>query len=331
MTTKRKRLFAIFLLALHQITATVSIASECRDIELQAHRGSFKYPENTTEGVIQAFKDQFETVEIDIQQLRDGPWVLHHDLFTGRAVKIPKLALWHLPASEITASQWRSGQMLDRDKKPTMFNPSFLVDTLSKADSYLKSGKKLNIEIKGSYPCSVVTLIFGALKNTDPKSYFFSAVDPQVLSCIRRINKTVYLGLIVAPEPDSFLAGPNSAALLGAYRSQTERMSKYNPFKLYDKFGNRDLMTKAGLADLALHGINGIHTDVQFLIEKPDTLRWIKERRMKVYTYGVGPDPQHIEKVASLFNATKLKPNGMIINGDAAQTCDALRRAGIVD
>ena len=59
-------------------------ARQCSNLELQAHRGSIRFPENSLEAVIDALDNQVDVIEIDVRLTRDDVWVIHHDGRTGR-------------------------------------------------------------------------------------------------------------------------------------------------------------------------------------------------------------------------------------------------------
>ena len=59
-------------------------ARQCSDFNLQSHRGSVRYPENSLNAVIDAIDNNFDVIEIDVRITRDNVWVVHHDARTGR-------------------------------------------------------------------------------------------------------------------------------------------------------------------------------------------------------------------------------------------------------
>jgi glycerophosphoryl diester phosphodiesterase len=62
----------------------LSAVGACQGMVLHAHHGAPDAPENSPSGARMAFEGGWEGAEIDIQQLRDKSWVLHHDLLLGR-------------------------------------------------------------------------------------------------------------------------------------------------------------------------------------------------------------------------------------------------------
>ncbi|NRA83464.1 MAG: hypothetical protein HRU22_06745 [Gammaproteobacteria bacterium] len=56
------------------------------DIDIVAHRGDFREPESSLRAITSAVADNFNSIEIDVMQIKSGLWVNHHDMDTGRAV-----------------------------------------------------------------------------------------------------------------------------------------------------------------------------------------------------------------------------------------------------
>ncbi len=80
-------------------------SGRCYDREIQSHRGLNNKPENSRASIIHAIDNGFNVVEIDVMQLRDGTWVLHHDTKTGRATVMP-VELSNSKISRLRPKDW---------------------------------------------------------------------------------------------------------------------------------------------------------------------------------------------------------------------------------
>ena len=72
------------------LPATPALA-ECLGMKIHAHRGSAESPENSASALRSAYAGDWDGVEIDMQQLADGTWVLHAGdaFFAGGQLETP--------------------------------------------------------------------------------------------------------------------------------------------------------------------------------------------------------------------------------------------------
>lgn len=194
----QRRLLAGLVLCLAPLTHAFAA---CGPIGMHAHRGSATFPENSLPAVTAALDGRFDAAEIDLQLLKDRRWVLHHDAATGRIVKHGA----NSPVSLFGSADWQAARMLDRQGRSTREAPPFFDAVVSAAAPRLRpDGKQLNIEIKGKYACEDIRKAVAEVERMAPAgSWFFTSVDMDALRCIRHSHQDVYLGVIVAPEPEA--------------------------------------------------------------------------------------------------------------------------------
>lgn len=324
---KRRSALAGALAGLLAFTAPAS-AARCGPTELHAHRGSPQHPENSLSAVLAALDDTYDAAEIDLQRLRDGRWVLHHDALTGRTLRggIPR------PVAAYRSSDWRGAQLLDRQGRPSREKPPFFDAVLESAAPRLASGQRqLNIEIKGKYACEDIRAAVQEVGRQLPRgSWFFTSVDLDALHCIRQLDPDVYLGVIVAPEPNE--GDPRQQAALNALKRfgvDEERVRQKAAAAYEDRF-NRQFLSETGLRDLHRRfGHVGIHLDAASLARDPNLLIHAREHRLRLFTYHGRGDKQHGALVGEVARHVSALPDGLIIDGAPDQMCAELRRYGI--
>ncbi len=321
-----KRRMASLALALSAALAFAwpASAENCGSIDLQAHRGSATQPENTTEAMLAAFREGYTTAELDIQRLKTGQWVLHHDILTGRAVKTKASR----PVPMLKDVDWEGARAIARDGKVSNITPSFFEDMVNATAPELKAGKKLNVEIKGRFECGAIRAARKVLaEKAPPQSWAFSSVDIEALECIRAVDSKVYLGVVVAPEPDKSLARVRQQIGDMAYRLLRAELRQHgNPEAFYEEIGNRGLLNENGMSRIAELQA-GLHIDASTLYRDPEILSIAKKKKVKVYTYYDGNDSGHIRTLSRLKADTGLVPEGMITNEDFDKTCRAIKEA----
>jgi glycerophosphoryl diester phosphodiesterase len=168
----------------------------------QSHRGSQLHPENTLEAVRAAFEQGFASVEVDVQRLADGTWVLHHDPIIGRVVRV-KGKIGRGTGTLIMAD-WRDGLTVNKDGKVSSAKPALLGDLL---DVTSAQGGHLNIEIKGLYSCAEIRPMISQVKAAiEPRQLMFSSIDQNNLNCVRQAWPTVTVAWVIAPSAQTIKA-----------------------------------------------------------------------------------------------------------------------------
>jgi glycerophosphoryl diester phosphodiesterase len=82
-------LFFYFFIGAHfihaQITLKTLLADSSKRVLVAAHRGDWKnYPENSIPAVLSCIRSGIDIVEVDVQETRDGRFVLMHDISVNR-------------------------------------------------------------------------------------------------------------------------------------------------------------------------------------------------------------------------------------------------------
>jgi glycerophosphoryl diester phosphodiesterase len=305
-------------------------AGDCQGLELHAHRGVASAPENSTEALVRALQDGFDAYETDIQLLKTGQWVLHHDLLTGRTVDTGTRA----NTTSLTDAQWSSARLLTRQNAATGTPPPFLADLLSASAPLLNQQRRANIEVKGKYSCDLVSAVYRQIARQLPTgSWFLTSVDQPTLSCLRQIDKHQYLGVIVAPElrdqaldarTHHITAKVDRALAHFGKGNMSERIVDQVEAKYNNSF-NREFLSPGGLRTMKdRFGNVGLHVEVTSLTT--ELLRAAKDLAIPVFSYyTVGADKEHASRLSAIARQARLIPTGAIIDGNPDLFCSAFR------
>ena len=181
----------------------LSAVGACQGMVLHAHRGAPDAPENSLSGVRRAFEGGWDGAEIDIQQLRDRSWVLHHDLLLGRTTNGPGGMPYNLDRAA-----WQALTLKDRRGQPVRESPPFLADVLAGIGQ--RHDKVLNVEIKQPFlSCDAARQAVAVLSRGRPSGqWFLTAIDRRHLRCARQADPHAYLGLITLDARTMARASP---------------------------------------------------------------------------------------------------------------------------
>lgn len=302
--TGRTRLAALAL-SLSLMSLPGLAQASCQGMVLHAHRGSPNAPENALSAVQQALASTWDGAEIDIQQLRDGHWVLHHDLQLGRTTSLQGRRV-----ADLDSGTWREIRMKDRRGRVTAEKAPFLSDVAEAAGRH--ADKVLNVEIKQNFTdCQPAQQAASTLADRLPGGqWFLTAIDRRHLLCARQIDPNGYLGQIVLDAQALALASDNRLARANAARLRAP---------LIDQAWLRQLQSEVGGGPL------GIHIDINTLQRNPGLLARAREMNVPVFTYFLGSDKVHAEALAATRRQEGLLPSGAIINGQPEAFCRDLR------
>lgn len=176
----------------------------CGGYELQSHRGSVRFPENSINAVVDSLDNNFDVVEIDVRVTRDGVWVLHHDDRTGRESgtidnKRRKISSvnYEREWGYLRARDQNTGELLNQ------LPPEFL--QVAKAfKKHSATDQKLNIEIKAKTNAKHLKMLdYIAFSALGEGKYFYSSLSLRTLENMRDINPSVYLSFIQSPTKRS--------------------------------------------------------------------------------------------------------------------------------
>lgn len=279
---------------------------ECLGMKIHAHRGSAESPENSASALRSAYAGDWDGVEIDMQQLADGTWVLHHDLTTGRAV----LTGGSLPVAKLTTADWQRARMTLHGRA-TNEAPPFLADAATIAAAY--PGKTFNAEIKEVVGnCQPVQALVAQLQQTIPHgNWFLTSGLRTPLRCARGADRQGYLGLIVFDGRNAEAATSNRWTHLVAQHASSPRLTR--AWML-------DVVTELGKPV-------GVHVDAKTMDANPMLLEDAAATGLAVFAYAVDGDAALASAIVRAHAITSRLPSGAIIDGRADNFCALVRQA----
>lgn len=276
-------------------------AAQCNGLLLHAHRGAPDAPENSRSAVSAALAGGWDGVEIDIQQLSDGAWVLHHDLQLGRTT-----SLGGRTARDTPSSAWREVRLKDRSsKRITSEMAPFLADVLAVAEG--QPDKVFNVEIKQTdFNCNAARSAVSVLHSALPAgNWFMTAIDRSQLLCIRGADPKGYVGEIVLD--------PKAMAQQKGWGGVSSRLKP----KILDMSWLKKLQQEVGAPV-------GVHVDARTLLANPTLLENAQSLGMPVFTYSLGNDQEHATALRQYARRSGMLPSGAVIDTTAERFCAML-------
>jgi glycerophosphoryl diester phosphodiesterase len=290
-----KRVIAALLAAVLPVSGA---SAACLGMQVHAHRGAPMLPENSLASISAAYAGGWDGVEIDMQRLQDGRWVLHHDVLTGRTVG----GVGRKAVLQLNSADWRGAKLMGQGGGSP---PPFLDDALRVAAA--QPAKTFNAELKVVYrDCAPVSQLVAGMKQSLPHgNWMITSAFPEALRCVRGTDRQGYLGLIVF---DPRNAESVSANPLGKYVSQRATAPK---------------LTRPWLANLAktVGAPVGVHVDAMTLAANPQLLRDAASESVRVFVYAVGGDAALAQQLRATKQREGYLPSGVIIDGDAQAFC----------
>jgi len=282
------------------LAAPLAGQAACLGMVLHAHRGEAGSPENSLRAVEGALSGAWDGAEIDIQQLRDGAWVLHHDPQLGRTTSLRGRTV-----ASIDSAAWKEVRLKDRAGRVTAESAPFLDDVAQAAAAH--GGKVLNVEIKQiNGDCQPARSAATDLHRALPQGqWFLTSVDRRQLQCARQSDPQGYLGLIVLDA---------QALALGSSNRLAQRSAGHLGTPVIDRDWLMRLAQEVGQPV-------GVHVDIHTLRRNPGVLATARELGMPVFTYHLGADREHAQALQAARRQGGLLPSGAIIDGDAGQFC----------
>ncbi|MGE8587843.1 MAG: glycerophosphodiester phosphodiesterase [Alcaligenes sp.] len=291
----------LMVAALAAILPWADASAACLGMQVHAHRGAPALPENSLASIRAAYAGAWDGVEIDMQRLKDGTWVLHHDLLTGRTVS----GVGRRAVLQLSSADWRGAKLMGQGGGQP---PPFLDDALQVAAA--QPAKTFNAELKVVYrDCAPVGKLVANLQQALPHgNWMITSAFPEALRCVRGTDPQGYLGLIVF---DPRHAESVSANPLGKYVSQHATAPK---------------LTRPWLANLAatVGAPVGVHVDAMTLAANPQLLRDAAAQSVRVFVYAVGGDAALAQQLRATRQREGYLPSGVIIDGDAQAFCKAM-------
>jgi len=295
---RRNRLVATALLICLPWTAA---NAACLGMQVHAHRGAPGLIENSVPAIRAAHGGSWDGVEIDMQQLKDGRWVLHHDPVPGRTVG----GVARRPVAQLSSADWQSAKMVGNGGGSA---PPFLDDAMREAAS--RPDKTFNAELKIVYQsCEPVRKLVADMKQTlGHGNWMVTSGFPEALRCVRNADPAGYLGLIVFDPRNAEAAGANVFTQQVAKRGRAPVLSQQWLKNLVDIVG----------------APVGVHLDALTLAANPDLLQNAAALSIPVFVYSVAGDDRLARQLRSSNEASGYMPSGVIIDGDPEKFCKAV-------
>ncbi len=324
---------------------TQSFAWTCGGYELHAHRGAASQPENSASAIRAALDMNFQAVELDLQQLADGNWVIHHDPVLGRVVSVPpdirRQGRAAVTLKEIDTRQWLSATLFGRDGRPSGEEPATLDSALKAADKKASAAKVMHLEVKSKTACNDLKALHSKIADRiGSDAVIYSSFDLAALSCLRSADRSVYLGVLIGPEPKSAAQSaafnPNLQPHLQKAKELASRFGAFAPKAgelvrkveaSYESSFNRRYLESGAMPSLmrSIGGRVGVHLDAATAAVRPQTIGDAMDAgAKKVLTYSTQGDVQHIKDLQALSRAGGKMPGGMIIEGDPVEFCNKI-------
>lgn len=283
------------------LLSTNPVHASCLGMEIHAHRGSPSAPENSLKAIKEALGGAWDGAEIDIQQLRDGEWVLHHDPVLGRTTSLQGRRV-----ADIDSATWKEVQLKQRNGRLANEKAPFLRDVAAEAS--IQTDKVLNVEIKQiTNDCRSAQLAVTSLHQGIPNGqWFLTSVDRRQLQCARKFDPDGYLGQIVIDSQALAATSSNRFTRANAARLQAP---------VIDKAWLQGLQREVGKPV-------GAHIDVNTLLQNPALLKVAREMAIPVFTYHLGSDKDHAQALLRAKRQVGLLPSGAIINEQPDLFCN---------
>lgn len=299
-------------------------------IEVSAHRGDYRRTENSLAAIRLALESAADTIEIDVQRLRDGIWVLHHDSYTGRATSFSSGKRYKVES--LSAEQW--SQLLMRDPvSGDLLNsrPPTLYEAVKLTAQLAAPKQRLHIEFKSDASLAELASIDRFLRQQlGDDRYYYSSANIELLEKIRGINSHVYLGLVQYPHQRSISEVKNTLkkavetdALYQRYKAQLDTWSDVGI--RYKSRGKRNWMDTSDLAELQrrIGTRAGLHLDIRHLHENPRVLSRARAQGIGIQTYTINSATYHTDRLRQLAKKNQL-PQAAIVDVSAYHLCSSL-------
>lgn len=284
-----------------------------------AHRGSVIHPENSVEATVAALQDGHTGVEIDVQRLRDGQWVVHHDLTVGRTTH-GRSGL----VSSMSTYHWKQVRLKERDGDETDTPAPFLEDVLVGFKAHARPSQVLNIEIKsgpGAYACADLAALDKVVRAfLTPSHFLYSSRSLENLACLRTSDSNGYLGLVIDPHPESIRSQTKGEPQAQSSNWLSRLSEKVDLDGQYKQQSNRSFLTKSSFTDVHdLVGPNfGLHIDYQDYETLAMSLR---QSGGRVVLYQLDDDEGLQTLLASLNGRGEASPDGVLVDGARYEYC----------
>lgn len=298
---------------------------QCGGIPVLAHRGARPQIENTLPAIRAARAAGFTGSEIDIQMTREGNWVLHHDVRTGRVVEVPNRIA---PAvSNITLTEWSGANLVRREGARSVRVPGSTATLTEAVNDAMAASGRLEIEVKVDAPCHDIERAM-QLAASLGRNVRWTTAYRRSLNCLTHAHgrqlpgsSEGYVGLIVGPPQSSIAARyPESTAATAFIGRFTA-----NPAARWDDIANRNIATPDGLrmaaSWLAEAPKRGVHLPATDLDRFPTLPRVAREAGLRLTLYA-DLDDAHLARVVRAMDPQDRRDlDALVIDGALSPFC----------
>lgn len=303
------------------------IKGEC-PIEVSAHRGNPSAPENSINGIVGAAYGGFDGAEIDVMLTRDGAWVTHHDLYTGRATGRADGERFRI--SRMSKKEWEGIAHRNKDGVLTQIRAPYAWEMFREWGEVGVYAQKLNIEIKTEADIDDLSNLDKLARTyIQPGRYFYSSMDMDVLEKMRELNPDVYLGYIWDPDPvslDKFKRDVRRAARSDDYYQKNRKYIE-QAFSYETRYRNRQKSKKlsAKAVRSKLGGNSGLHVDIRSYARYATIYDRSKQLGLKVATYSINGTDYHQKQLVKLQKQGRRLPDEAIMDTTKQVICSKLK------
>lgn len=307
--------------------------AQCK-LDISAHRGDFREPENSVQAISSALSDNFNSVEIDIMQLKDGTWVNHHDSQTGRATVYYSGERFKL--EKMNLKQFSGLKLRDKDnndlinQRPITAYEAFITFAANR-----KPQQTLNVEIKSQATGAELAELDALLRQVIGfNGFYYSSTDIDTLYKLRGINPFVYLGFVQKAHPSSvnklrsdLRKGAKDDAYYIDNKNRIELAGEYSSKYYRNRYKDHTSTKRINALFKTLGANSGLHLDIRSYMQNPSVKSRANKHAMKIYTYTINGSSYHQSQLVSL-KKTQL-PNGVIVDETPYKICQRLFTASI--
>lgn len=300
-------------------------------LELVAHRGDFRFPENSRESVIRGVINGYDTIEIDVFATNTFHYILSHDKRTGRAA-----ARNDGKIVDVTRVGKDFGYIRHRNKDGSLSNVS--IPDISRIvvlfNQYANPRQKLNVELKNELNIEQFrTIDHYLMQNLGNGRYYYSSLSLNTLEMARHYNPNVYLGFIQQPHnrsmdvaKESLRSGLKNDYMYSRYSSVREMAENFGSNR-YRKGNKKNWATQEGINEIynVLGGNSGLHLDIRTLAITPNVVNMAKSKGMRIQTYTINGNDYHMKRLAILRDQNKL-PDGVIMDMSPVALCQLVKK-----
>lgn len=292
----------------------------CEAVLVRSHRGNTQMAaENTPKALQAAVQTGFERVELDLRQLADGAWALHHDALIGRIVQ----GQGEQRLSAISAAQWKA--LTVRHPDGTQQAPALLHDVLP----ILQAPSKVHalFEIKGTPACPAVHALVQQLESALPQRVQIAALSLPVLTCVRQVSR-IPVALLIAPQvTDAELERAQVARQMFSKDLErygvSQEQSRQTLRRAYAQNGNWDLLKSNEALQGALRPLMPVTVvvDAPMLLEYAPRFEHLQRSGVGSASYSASDTSVHAQYLRAYAQRTGMWVNEWIIDGPMQSVC----------